>query len=566
MTLPTVRPASKIFVTGATGFIGQHFLRELLDRSGPDDRILCLVREPLDATDGRVRSVLGDLAHVHEFADRIGDCDYVYHLAANAAYGSAIDYDAINYEPTLKLIEAARSAKLKNFVFLSTIGAVDRADDDTCRRPLNRESVPSPRSAYGRSKLKAEQALRDSGLPFTIIRPGWVYGKGMRANSHIHALVTMVERGSPLSSIGFRGRVSLIHVADLAAALCACRDNGAIIGQTYFAETEALGLGQIMRRIVHRRHGREPRQLAVPRCGFLIGRIQRWLPLTVSNLFVDYLCAEEPAFRTDFGIVEPIRFAEGVADVLEDSVERHGAWVVTGANSGIGLSVCRKLLDAGRTVVAVDRDTGRIGQLENARVLCCDLTDRAQLRELARELRPRRIRALINNAGVGFRGGVGSLDEKQIDQTIDTNVRAPLLLTQYLLKSLERDRSAIVNVASSVGYAPLPFMSVYAASKAFIVNWSESLNYELKQTNVVTTFSPSGTHTGFQPAAGVKVSREGRTLLRPDQVAERLIEAVHRQRSHVLIGLPTKFLLVLTSLLPRPQRAKVWGKLFESLR
>ena len=106
--------------------------------------------------------------------------------------------------------------------------------------------------------------------------------------------------------------------------------------------------------------------------------------------------------------------------------------------------------------------------------------------------------------------------------------KPPLLITKSLLRQLRESRSSIVNVASSVAYAPLPFMSVYASSKAFMANWSESLTYELKETNKVITVLPSGTFTQFQKSAGVKVSSDGKGLLTPGYVAKKIETAVKK--------------------------------------
>ena len=115
----------------------------------------------------------------------------------------------------------------------------------TARPPSLPHQIPYPRSRYGESKLKSETLIRDSGLPFTIIRPTWVYGEDMRTNSHINRFVSMVFERHPVARLAFPGKVSLIHVNDLATALVNCINYEAVIGRTYFAETEALPIGKI---------------------------------------------------------------------------------------------------------------------------------------------------------------------------------------------------------------------------------------------------------------------------------------------------------------------------------
>lgn len=556
-----------IFVTGASGFIGRHLLAELLARAAPDWRVWALVRAPLRAGDERVVELRGDLRAIASFRAELQASDYVFHLAANAAFAGAGDYEETNVGATAALIEALRgSPRLRNLVYTSTIGAVDRAPQDDCARPLSVESGPHPRSRYGESKLRAERIVRASGLPGTIIRPTWVYGADMRAGSHVNRFVSMVHDGHPVARFAFPGKVSLIHVRDLARALAGCIDNPAAVGQTYFAETEALPIGEILATIAARLRGERPAQLPVPSLAPLVGRLHSRLPLTLVNLFVGYLWASDERFRRDFGLTAPILFRDGVADVVRTNVRVAGCWVITGANSGIGLALAGRIAAAGRPLVLVDKDTDNLGRFAGATVVRADLSQSAGVDAVVAALAGAKIACLVNNAGIGLRGPLRETDPAAIARIVAVNALAPVLLTRALIEDLVANEAAIVNVASSVAYNPLPFMSLYAATKAFLSTWSESLTYELRATNPVITFSPSGTLTGFQSAAGVKVLREGRGLLSPEYVAARLEAAVRRRKRVVILGLPTRALLLASSFLPRGAAISLWGKLFEKYR
>jgi short-subunit dehydrogenase len=109
-------------------------------------------------------------------------------------------------------------------------------------------------------------------------------------------------------------------------------------------------------------------------------------------------------------------------------------------------------------------------------------------------------------------------------------------------------------------------MLLYSATKAFISNWSESLTYELRATNKVVTFSPSGTLTNFQKEAGVKVEKGGKGLLKPEHVADEIIKAVKTGKSVVILGLKTNMLLLFSKVLPRKTNIAFWGRLFEKMR
>jgi uncharacterized protein len=556
-----------IFVTGASGFIGRVFLRQLLHGVAPDWRVHVLVRTPLNYQDPRVVELLGELQEITAFREELLQSDYVFHLAANATFGNDIDYEAVNYQPTALLVEMLRqSDRLKNLVFTSTIGAVDRAPEDDCKAPLSSTSTPHPRSRYGESKLKSELLIRDSGLPFTIIRPTWVYGEDMRTGSHINRFVSMVFDRHPVARLAFPGHVSLIHVNDLAAALVQCIDNPAVIGRTYFAETEALPIGKIFALIEEKLNGVRLTQLPVPSLSFLISRIHARLPLTVANLFIGYLWAADEQFRRDFNLASSINFANGIEDVIRTNVKVSGKWVITGANSGIGLALASKLSVAGKGLVLIDKCTNNLARFCDATIICADLANEADIDRACSELTEIKIACLVNNAGIGVRGATSVTPTEAIKLAVAVNALAPMLLTRKLIHNLVTNESVIVNVASSIAYNPLPFMSFYSSTKALISNWSESLSYELRKSNVVVTFSPSGTLTDFQRSAGVKVMNDGKGLLSPEYVADRLIEAVRLKKKVVILGMPTKVLLLVSRILPRSLNISLWGKLFEKFR
>ncbi|MBK6532166.1 MAG: SDR family NAD(P)-dependent oxidoreductase [Deltaproteobacteria bacterium] len=458
------------------------------------------------------------------------------------------------------------SEALANFVFVSTIGAVDRAPGDDCRAPLTTRSVPNPRSEYGRSKLLAEGAVRASGLPFTIVRPTWVYGPGMRPDSHVRQFAEWLWRGLPPGLLGLPGAVSVIHVADLARALCNVIDNRAVIGKTYFAETEEVPIGAMLRALDGALHGRERAQVPWPDARAVIGRLHPWLPVGVSSLGAAYLTASDPGFREDLRVSAPVRFRDGVRDVARDVRGESGAYVITGAAGGIGRALTRLLESRGRSLVLIDRDPRGVESPERHTVIEADLSDPAQVAAVADRLNGLAISCLINNAGVGFRRSLRAMTERELAATIDVNVRGTMLLTRLVLDRLVHARASIANVASSVAYNPLPGMAAYAASKAMVASWSEALAHELRDTNHVLTFSPAGTRTGFQEKAGVATDRDGLGLLSPDEVAARLLLALDRREHSVVVGRNARLLLSATRWLPRKLNAQLWGLLFERTR
>lgn len=555
-----------IFITGATGFLGNNFLYHLLSTIKFDDRIFVFHRKEAQFEDKRIIPLVGSLDEIFKSKDEILMCEYIFHLAANAAFGGDFDYDKVNYEPTVQIVNILKSSKkLKNFIFTSTIGAVDRGRYDDCKKPLTIDSLPHPTSLYGKSKLKSEDYIAKSGIPFTIIRPTWIYGKDMRTNSHINKFVSMAYQNSPIFKFNFPGKVSLIHVDDLSKVMVNCLNNDRIIRKIYYGETETLSIGDIFKTIYESINKKQITQINLPRFYFIFKRLHHKLPLKVSNLFMDYLYAQDENFKIDFGLQRIKSFSLHIDDVISTNIN-NGWWVITGANSGIGYELTKRLSALNKNLILIDKEIDKINLFKSQIVFKADLSNFNEITTLSNKLKQYKIFCLINNAGVGFRGSLKEITLEEIKKTVDVNVCYPLIFTKLLIDNLIKNGSIIVNIASSIAYNPLPYMSLYSASKSFLSNWSESLSYELKESNRVITFSPSGTYTNFQKSAGVKLIDGGKGLLSPGYVADRIIKAVYGKKNIIVLGVGTNLLLIVSRLLPKKINIYLWGKLFEKLR
>lgn len=566
------RRALTVFVTGGSGFVGRHLLAALLEDARVK-QVVALVRAPLSgpwAAHPRLRQVNGRLEDVAPWADALRQADVVYHLGADATFGNGAEYERVNTEPTRQMAEVLKQSKrLRNLVFASSIGAVDRHPTDRMGAPVHVDSVPAPTSAYGRSKLLAERALQDSGIPCTVLRLTWVYGPGMRRNSHLSVFLDMAARRHPVMHVDWPGAVSVIHVADAVQAMLAALSNRSVVGRTYFAAAHNVTLGKVCQCAWQTVHGRTPWQIPVTSLAPpVLARLHAHLPLTLTNLFLPYLCAEDPRFAADFGITEPRSLAQGLAELAATRATAADAWVITGANSGIGLALAHALSAQNVPLVLVDVATERLGHWAGDprhAVVQADLRTQKGLDAVVAAVARFKVRALVNNAGVGFRGAIDGLTAEQFEKMLEVNCHAPFTLVRRCLPQLLQQGSAIVNVASSAGYMPLPGMSVYAASKAFVLSWSLALAQELADTNLVVTFSPSGTHTGFQAAAGVN-SHNGKGLLSAETVAAQIVAAVQQGRHHVKLGPTSHIMESLSRLLPRSAGARLTGALFAKSR
>jgi len=311
-----------IFITGATGFIGSVFLKTLLPTLHQDDRVFVLVRSLRQYTDKRVVQLVGTLEAIHNFKETIVTADYFFHIAAKARLKGGGNYQKVNVEPVREIVSTLKNAThFKKIIFISSIAAVGRAKKDMCKFPISTRSEPSPATEYGCSKLAAEKCVIESGLPFVIIRPAGVWGKNMHAESHVNKFVSMVYHKNPFVFFGFPGRISVIHVEDLAAALVQCIPGDKSTGKIYFAATESPALGHIFAIIYKNIYKSQVKQISVPRFYPVLSKIHRLIPLAGISLFLDYLWARDDAFHKD--LLKDItvkKIDEYIGDVISTNI------------------------------------------------------------------------------------------------------------------------------------------------------------------------------------------------------------------------------------------------------
>jgi uncharacterized protein len=199
--------------------------------------------------------------------------------------------------------------------------------------------------------------------------------------------------------------------------------------------------------------------------------------------------------------------------------------LITGASAGIGSELVPYFAGTGHNVVLVARQEAVLQGIAAAVrnvfrvdtcVIACDLAQPDAARTIVAELTRRNIHVdiLVNNAGIGAYGEFAETPIETAERIVQVNILALTALTRLLLPGMIARRSGkILNVASTAAFAPIPMHSVYGASKAFVLSFSEALAEELKGTGVtVTSLCPGPTETGFARNAG---RDEARTLPQP---------------------------------------------------
>ena len=202
--------------------------------------------------------------------------------------------------------------------------------------------------------------------------------------------------------------------------------------------------------------------------------------------------------------------------------------VVTGASSGIGADIARELAKRGHELVLVARSADKLQALADevattAHVVPLDLTDRDARDGLLADLEGRGLvpQILVNNAGFSTTGAGGDVsDPEQERALVEVDVMAVVdLCSRFLPGMVERGRGAVLNVASTAAFQPLPGQAAYGAAKAFVLSYTRSLSGELKGTGVTpTVLCPGPVDTGFGEAAGFS-KEEADDALPADHVA-----------------------------------------------
>jgi len=250
--------------------------------------------------------------------------------------------------------------------------------------------------------------------------------------------------------------------------------------------------------------------------------------------------------------------------------------LITGASGGIGEELARLFAAHGHDLVLVARSADKLqslgGELARthgiqSRVLTADLADPAAPPRLFDTLQVQgvAIDALVNNAGFGARGAYAEIAYDVEARMIQVNVAALAHLTRLFLPGmLARRNGKILNVASTAGYVPGPFMAVYYASKAFVLSFSEAIAEETQGSGVtVTALVPGPTETNFAATAGnqdTPLFRAG-AVMSAAAVARVGFDGLMAGKRVAVAGFSNKLTVLSTRLAPRSMLAKITRKL-----
>ena len=212
---------------------------------------------------------------------------------------------------------------------------------------------------------------------------------------------------------------------------------------------------------------------------------------------------------------------------------------MTGASSGIGLEICKKLLELDFKVYGISRSRPKI----NIEHLEADVTDTDLLSNLLNEIKEP-IDLLINCAGVGHFGQHEDLKPKDLEKMISTNLTAPIVTTNLLLKDLKKTKGIVINITSITGKENAKFGAAYGATKAGLESFGKSLFDEVRKSGVrVVNIAPDLTDTSFFDELMFRPEDNPEAKIDPKSVAD-TVEFILKQPHGTVI----------TELCIRPQR------------
>ncbi|MET3811040.1 SDR family oxidoreductase [Arthrobacter sp. UYEF3] len=246
--------------------------------------------------------------------------------------------------------------------------------------------------------------------------------------------------------------------------------------------------------------------------------------------------------------------------------------IVTGASSGLGAEFARQLAARGSSLVLIARREDRLVALAKELTAKHGVKVTTIARELDRPDAGRTLRAelesrgifatgLVNNAGFGTHNPFGEEDPERLQQLITLNIGALVDLSHaYFDVFAKQETSILINVASLLGFMPTPYLSVYGASKAFVLSFTESLWEEARGTGLrVLAISPGAMKTEFFDAAGSQAADYGARRARPEDVVKTALETVSKPSHRPSVITNGRPLAIAARFLPRSAVVRFMG-------
>ena len=244
--------------------------------------------------------------------------------------------------------------------------------------------------------------------------------------------------------------------------------------------------------------------------------------------------------------------------------------LITGASTGIGYELAKLFANDIHNLILVARDEGKLETAKNelskynveVKILSLDLSKSEDIQGLFNyvEMNKLNVDILVNNAGIGTFGDFSEIEWVKEEALIDINIKVLTKLTKYFLpKIIECKNGGILNVASTAAFCSGPRMAAYYASKAYVLNLTEAIYEECKDSGIrISCLCPGPVKTTFQDKAGIKKSESAKKyLMDAEEVAKVSYKDFKKGKLIIIPGMKNKLLVIGNKLLPRRISRKI---------
>jgi NAD(P)-dependent dehydrogenase (short-subunit alcohol dehydrogenase family) len=553
----------RYFVTGGTGFIGRFLVERLLARGGEVHLLvrrssaekLSELREHLGVPPERLVPVWGDITRRGLLTDNEnvlpeGGFDHVFHLAA--VYDMGMDdatAERVNVEGTRNVVRFVN--RLPGSPTLHHVSSVAVAGARFVG-PFTEEMFDEGQHLdhpYYRTKFESERIVREEATkPYRIYRPGMVVGSSQTGEMdkidgpyYLFKSIKTIRDRLPkwLPLIGLEGgRMPIAPVDYVAAAMDHIAHRAGLDGRVFcLLQTPEPTVAELLDTLLHAAHGPEIRASldlsavpGLPQTTRILGRLPFaagvtrslsraiGIPVSIFGFVINRAEFDDANTRRALagsGIACPPidEYAERLWSYWEMHLNhdyrvstaaiarlRGKVVVVTGASSGIGNALAKKLANAGATVVLVARSRERLQETADvisetggtAKVMPCDLTNMDAIDRVVKQILTElgRVDVLVNNAGRSIRRSVEESVHRfhDFERTMQLNYFGAVRMILGLLPSMtKRERGHVVNISSLGCLVNVPRFSAYVASKAALDAFSRCLSPEVRDRNIHIT-------------------------------------------------------------------------------
>lgn len=244
--------------------------------------------------------------------------------------------------------------------------------------------------------------------------------------------------------------------------------------------------------------------------------------------------------------------------------------LITGASMGIGYELAKLFAKDKRNLILISRNILKLQDVKNElskfnidiKILALDLKNSEDIQDLFNYIEANKlnINILVNNAGIGTFGDFNNIEWKSEEALIDINIKALTKLTKYFLPKVVKEKEGgILNVASTAAFCSGPRMATYYASKAYVLNLTEAIYEEYKETGIkISCLCPGPVKTSFQDKAGIKKSKSAKKyLMDAEEVAKICYKDFYKGKVIIIPGVKNKLLVMGNKLLPRSISRKI---------